>query len=136
MRPGKYLSIALVSAAVLPWCLETARAADRLQGAWVTSAAPCDEVFTKRNGRVAFKPNAEDWSAFIVDGKHVRGARVTCDLISAKQKGDVTSFLLGCKSRIMFGTISVSARFENDDKFVRFDPEFPEVETIYNRCSR
>ena len=136
MRPGRYLSIALVSVATLPWCLATAHAADRLQGAWVTSAGLCDEVFTKRNGRVVFKPNAEDWSAFIVDGKHIRGARVTCDLISAKQKGDVTSFLLGCKSRIMFGTISVSARFETDDKFVRFDPEFPEVETTYNRCSR
>lgn len=110
---------------------------ERLQGAWATSAASCDQVFAKRNGRLIFNRQfGEAWSGFIVSGKHVRGARATCDLISSKHKGDILTFLLGCESEIMFDTMTVSVRFNGDDSLVRFDPEFPEVETPYNRCAR
>ncbi|CAN7147201.1 hypothetical protein LJR009_000023 [Bosea sp. LjRoot9] len=110
---------------------------ERLQGAWATSAASCDQVFTKRNGRLVFNRQFGDsWSGFIVSGKHVRGARATCDLISSKHKGDILTFLLGCESEIMFDTMTISVRFNGDDSLVRFDPEFPEVETPYDRCAR
>nr|WP_126109769.1 MULTISPECIES: hypothetical protein [unclassified Bosea (in: a-proteobacteria)]AZO76453.1 hypothetical protein BLM15_01680 [Bosea sp. Tri-49]RXT26380.1 hypothetical protein B5U98_07595 [Bosea sp. Tri-39]RXT31620.1 hypothetical protein B5U99_23140 [Bosea sp. Tri-54] len=110
---------------------------DRLQGAWVSDAAQCDQVFVARQGRLTFKKQKGDvWSGFIVSGKHVRGVRSTCDLISSKQKGDVLSFLLSCKDAITFDTMSVSVRFKDDNTLVRFDPDFPEVETRYNRCNR
>jgi hypothetical protein len=111
-------------------------AVERLQGAWATSAASCDQVFAKRNGQLVFKHSAEGWSGFIATGKHIRGANATCDVISSKQKGDVLTVLLGCKTAVIFETSSVSVRFKPDGDVLRFDPEFPEVETSYHRCDK
>jgi hypothetical protein len=133
---GRHFAIAFLLTTVAP-LPSVGHASDRLQGAWVIDGAPCSEVFTQRGGRIALKRNLpQGWSAFIVNGKHVLGASATCDLISSKRKGDVESVLLGCKSQIMFGSMSVSLRFLTDDKFVRLDPEFPEIGTTYNRCAR
>lgn len=120
----------------LPLLSSTARADNRLDGAWTTSAASCDEVFVKRKGKLALKRTSEGWSAFIVRGDRIDGANATCRVKSAKQKGDVTTFLLNCADKIIFDTMTVSLRFKDDGTFVRFDPEFPEVETSYHRCDR
>lgn len=115
----------------------SAEAVERLQGAWATSAASCDQVFSKRNGRLVFnKRSVEGWSGFIATGKHVRGAHASCDVISSKQKGDVLTVLLGCETDILFETMSVSVRFKPDGDLIRFDPDFPEVETSYHRCHK
>lgn len=44
--------------------------------------------------------------------------------------------LLGCETGILFETMSVSVRFKPDGDLVRFDPDFPEVETSYHRCDK
>jgi hypothetical protein len=100
-------------------------AVERLQGAWATSAASCNQVSNTRS--------AEGWSDFIATGKHVRGAHASCDVISSKQKGDVLTVLLGCETEILFETMSVSIRFKPDGDLVRFNPGFPEVETSCHR---
>lgn len=114
----------------------SAYAADRLDGAWTTSAASCDEVFVKRKGNLALKRTSEGWSAFIVRGNRINGANATCSVKSSRQKGDVTTLLLDCADKIIFDTMTVSIRFKEDGTLVRFDPEFPEVETSYHRCDR
>ncbi|HEV7325160.1 MAG TPA: hypothetical protein VGN91_08835 [Bosea sp. (in: a-proteobacteria)] len=132
----KRLPMALLATAAMV-IGSSAEAIERLQGAWATSAASCDQVFSKRNGRLVLsKRSAEGWSGFIVSGKHVRGMNASCDVISSKQKGDVLTVLLGCETEIIFETMSVSLRFKPDGDLVRFDPEFPEVETSYHRCDR
>ena len=120
----------------LPMLNSSANADNRLDGAWATTAATCEEVFTKRNGALTLKRTKEGWSAFIIRGNRLNGANATCSVKSSKQKGDVTTLLLECADRIMFDTITVSVRFKEDGTFVRFDPEFPEVETSYHRCDR
>lgn len=120
----------------LPLLSGSAYADNRLEGAWTTRAASCDEVFVKRKGKLALKRTSEGWSAFIVSGNRINGANATCRVQSSKQKGDVTTFLLSCADQIMFDTMTVSLRFKDDGTFVRFDPEFPEVETSYHRCDR
>lgn len=133
----RLLTLLLIVGATAAAGLPAAASPERLQGAWATSAATCDQVFAKRNGRLVFsKRSAEGWSGFIATGKHVRGAHTSCDLISSKQKGDVLSFLLGCETEIIFETVSVSVRFKPDGDLVRFDPDFPEVETTYHRCDK
>lgn len=134
---SKFIALGYLLAVVVINLLPAAsHAADRLQGAWVIDATTCDTVFARRNGKLVVKRSLEGWSGFIVDGKSVRGANASCTLRSTKHNGDVTTFLLDCSDKIMFGSMSVSARFENDDRFIRFDPNFPEVQTVYNRCSR
>jgi len=120
----------------LPLLTSAARADSRMDGAWTTNAASCDEVFTKRKGGLALKRTSEGWSAFIIRGNRINGANATCSVKSSKQKGDVTTLLLECADKIIFDTMTVSVRFKDDGTFVRFDPEFPEVETSYHRCDR
>lgn len=115
----------------------SARAADRLDGAWAAGVSACEDGFVKRKGKLAVKSGAlEGMSGFIINGKHIQGAHASCNVISSKQKGDVTTLLLGCKSQIIFGTMSVSIRFEDNDSFVRLDPDFPEIQMRYTRCNR
>ena len=136
MQSGKRLAGLGVLLLALPLLSGAAQAVDRMDGAWATTAATCDEVFVKRNGKLALKRTAEGWSAFIVNGNRINGANATCSVKSSKQKGDVTTLLLSCADKIMFDTMTVSVRFKEDGTFVRFDPEFPEVETSYHRCDR
>lgn len=114
-----------------------AYAVDRLDGAWATGVSACEDAFVKRNGKLAMKSGAlEGMSGFIVNGKHFQGPRASCNVISSKQKGDITTLLLRCKSAIIFDTMSVSIRFESNDSFVRLDPDFPEIQMRYMRCNR
>lgn len=136
MQSGSKLAGLGVLLLALPLLSGTAQAVDRLDGAWTTSAASCDEVFVKRKGKLALKKTAEGWSAFIVRGNRIDGANATCRVTSSKQNGDVTTALLSCADKIIFDTMKVSLRFKDDGTFVRFDPEFPEVETSYHRCDR
>ncbi len=136
MQQNRMLLRASLSVALLAMSQAAGAAADRLQGAWVTDATTCDTVFSKRNGQFTLKRDAEGWSGFIVNGKRIRGTNATCSLVSSKQKDEVTTVLLSCADKIIFQSVSISIRFENDDRIVRFDPEFPEVQTIYKRCSR
>lgn len=136
MQRGKRLAGLGVLLLALPLLSSAAQAIDRLEGAWATSAASCDEAFVKRKGKLALKRSAEGWSAFIVRGNRIDGANATCRVVSAKQNGDVTTALLSCADKIIFDTMKVSLRFKDDGTFVRFDPEFPEVETSYHRCDR
>ena len=136
MQSAKRLAGLGILLLALPLLSGAAQAADRLDGAWTTTAASCDEVFVKRKGNLALKRTSEGWSAFIVNGNRINGANATCSVKSTKQKGDVTTFLFSCADKIMFDTMTVSIRFKDDGTFVRFDPEFPEVETSYHRCDR
>jgi hypothetical protein len=36
--------------------------------------------------------------------------------------------------RMMVGALPISFRVPNADTIVRFDPDFPELETTYTRC--
>lgn len=120
----------------LPLSSGPAHAADRLDGAWTTSAASCDKVFVKRKGKLALKRTLDGWSAFIIQGDRIDGANATCRVKSSRQKGNVTTLLLDCADKIIFDTMTVSIRLKDDGTFVRFDPDFPEVETSYHRCDR
>lgn len=139
MRRGqRFLTLLLLAGATAATTGPSALASqERLQGAWATSAATCDQVFAKRSGRLVFnRKSAEGWSGFIATGKHIRSPNASCDVISSKQKGDALTFLLGCENEIIFENVSVSIRFKPDGSLVRFDPEFPEVETNYHRCDQ
>lgn len=136
MQSGKRLAGLGILVLALPLLSGAAHAVDRMDGAWTTTASTCDQVFVKSKGKLALKRTLDGWSAFIVNGNRINGANATCNVKSSKQKGDVTTLLLSCADKIMFDTMTVSIRFKEDGTFVRFDPEFPEVETSYHRCDR
>ena len=106
-----------------------------LQGAWIINSAECSEAFTKRNGRFAFKPNQRNAdTSFIINGKRILGARATCTLASEKPTSDGFRAVLDCSTRMMVGALPISFRVPNANTIVKFDPDFPELETTFTRC--
>lgn len=124
--------LAGVTAAMLP--ISAASAADRF--AWAAAGLPCNKVFTKRDGRVAFVSYlGERPAGLIVSGDHIQGGQAVCKLLSRKAEGNVFVAVLGCKEEIILDKIVVHFRFNNDDELVRFDPNVPEIATTYRRCT-
>jgi len=106
-----------------------------LQGAWIINSAECSDAFTKRNGRFAFKPNQRNAdTSFIISGKRIQGARASCTLESEKRTSDGLRAVLSCASRMMVGDLPVTFRVPNANTIVKFDPDFPELETTFTRC--
>ncbi|MBZ6074710.1 hypothetical protein [Microvirga puerhi] len=106
-----------------------------LQGAWVINSATCSGAFAKKNGRIAFRPNPRFIdTSFIIDGKRIQGARATCTLGSEKQTPEGLKVILNCASRMMVGPLPVTLRVPDPNTIVKFDPDFPELETTFTRC--
>lgn len=107
-----------------------------LQGAWIINSAECSDAFTKRNGRFSFKPkHANADTSFIISGNRIQGARASCTLGSERQTSDGLRAVLSCASRMMVGALPVTFRIPNPDTIVKFDPDFPEIETTFTRCN-
>jgi hypothetical protein len=108
---------------------------DRLQGAWGGVGIPCDAVFTKKGNETVFALRDGERSAgFIVNGKNIDGAQATCKLLSSKEEAAAFKFVLACRQEIMFGNMVVILRFVDEDNLVRFDPDFPDLQSAYHRC--
>jgi hypothetical protein len=115
-----------------------ARAAEisQLQGAWTIRSGECSDVFTRRNGRLAFRPKHRFAdNSFIISGNRIQGARANCTLSSEKPTSDGFRAVLNCASRIMVGALPVSFRVPDVNTIIKFDPDFPELETTYRRCN-
>src|SRR5262249_10263188 len=60
----------------------SSQAAD-LSGAWASEASACAQVFTKRNNKFAFKPDADLYAGgLIVEGKKITGTFQKCTVKS------------------------------------------------------
>jgi hypothetical protein len=56
-----------------------------LTGAWATHTDLCSQVFTTKDGRVAYTELSELFgSGFIIDGDRIRGKAATCTIKSKK----------------------------------------------------
>ncbi|MCB8821986.1 hypothetical protein [Microvirga rosea] len=127
----------LIAAVLLGCAAFPARAASvsELQGAWVINSAECSAVFTKKGGRVAFRPGRADAeTSFIISDNRIQGARASCTLVSEKRAADGLRAVLDCSSRMMVGALPISLRVPNPSVIVKFDPDFPEIETTFMRC--
>jgi hypothetical protein len=128
--------VLLVAGVLLLWAAPASAASiSELQGAWIINSAECSDAFTKRNGRFAFKPNQRNAdTSFIINGERIQGARATCTLGSERQTPDGFRAVLDCSTRMMVGALPISFRVPNANTIVKFDPDFPELETTYTRC--
>jgi hypothetical protein len=112
----------------------TAASLEEIQGAWGTTGYPCNELFSVKNGKMSLIRENLSNTGFIVNGKRFEGSNATCNVTSTKQSGQTLTFALDCETRIIFDTAVVSVRIVDADTLVRFNPEFPELDTHYKRC--
>jgi hypothetical protein len=108
---------------------------ERFQGAWGSQGIPCDTIFQNKDGRVAFNLiYGARVDGFIVNGKNIDGAHAACKVMSDSEQGDQYKFVVGCREDIIFDKLVVAVKFLNDDTLVRYDTDFPEIESTYVRC--
>lgn len=109
---------------------------ERLQGAWGTTGIPCDRIFVRRGGRINFvRHTGGVFAGFIVEGNKIRGAFANCTLLNQKPDGDTVRAALTCRQQIIFDKVVVHLRFKDDNTIVRYEPEFPELESSFRRCT-
>ncbi len=72
----------------------------------------CPTIFTKRNGRFAFRSRRDiAGTSFIITGNRIEGGWMTCSLGSEKRTSDGVRVLLNCSSRVMVGVLPCPCAF-------------------------
>lgn len=141
-RAGRPPLLRLTTLPLLAWAIggafggqASAAEIPQLQGAWITQSGECSDVFTRRNGRLAFRPkHGFVDTSFIVSGNRIQGARASCTFGSEKRTADGLRVVLNCASRIATGPLVLTVRIPDRDTIIKFDPDFPELETTFKRC--
>ena len=106
-----------------------------LTGAWAGHADLCNQVFTKKDGRVEYAEFSELFgSGFIIDGDRIRGRAATCTIKSRKQEGDSLELSAACASSIMTQDVRFSLKIIDDDTISRSFPEIAGMSLNYTRC--
>jgi len=108
---------------------------EELQGAWGASSNNCEEMFSKKGGKLSLNRDNMANMGFIVDGKRFEGPNASCNVVSTKASGATLTFALDCRTQIIFDTAIVSVRMLDANRLVRFNPDFPELDYHYQRCN-
>jgi hypothetical protein len=106
-----------------------------LTGAWAGHADLCSQVFTKKDGRVAYAEFSELFgSGFIIDGDRIMGRSGTCTIKSRKQEGDSLELSAACASTIMTQDVRFSLKIIDDNTISRSFAEISGMTLNYTRC--
>ena len=108
---------------------------DKLIGAWTMDGTDCAETFVMDGGHWRFKDrNSSLNTGLIVEGRAISGSYGTCKIRRILARNGTYAAILACESAVLFSEFTVHFRVVDDTHFARFDPDFPEVETIYQKC--
>ncbi|MDQ6436569.1 hypothetical protein RB623_21165 [Mesorhizobium sp. LHD-90] len=108
---------------------------DALQGAWTMEGTECGDTFKNIGGRIEFNDQGSSLNTgIIIRGATITGPLATCTIQNIRQMQNHFSARLTCSDAIIFGSISESFRIVDENKFERFDAEFPDFSTAYYRC--
>lgn len=112
-----------------------AQAAD-LNGAWTIDPTACNQVFTKDNNKVAFKPDADlHAGGMIVQGKQIIGTFEKCTVKSLLGDGTDTKVVAACSDGIMVSDVAFEVKFFGDDKITLSRKGPNPVDLQYVRCA-
>jgi hypothetical protein len=115
-------------------CTAEARAAD-IDGAWVSNASVCDQVFEKRGDTISISNTSEaHGSGFIIDGNRLRGKLVDCEIKTRRQEGPVVHLIAACATDVALSYVQFSLRKDGEDRITRVFPGIPELQLSYVRC--
>jgi hypothetical protein len=110
------------------------QAAD-LNGAWTVETAPCDNVFTKKNNKLAFKQDA-DLSAggLIVQGRQITGTFQKCTVKSFHDDGSDMKVIAACSDGVTVSDVSFDLKISGENNITLSSKEPVPVEMRYVRC--
>jgi hypothetical protein len=123
------LSILLVTQSV------SAQAAD-LSGAWTNDASACGQIFTKKDNKLAFKPDADlHAGGLIVEGKQITGTFQKCTVKSLRDDGSNMKVIAACSDGIAISDMEVDVKITGENKMTLSSQKPVPVEMLYVRCS-
>jgi hypothetical protein len=110
--------------------------AAELDGAWTNNKDVCEQVFTHKDGKIAFSQNADFYgSGFVIDGSIIRGKSATCKIKSMTKRGNRIHIAASCATDIMLSDTQFDLTLGTDGKLTRSFAGMPEVTVDYQRCT-
>lgn len=111
------------------------QAAD-LNGAWTVDASACGEMFTKKNDKLAFKPDADlHAGGVIVQGKQITGTFQKCTVKSLHDDGTNVQVTAACSDGISVSDVTFDVKISGENNLTLSSKSPVPVEMQYVRCS-
>jgi hypothetical protein len=106
-----------------------------LNGAWATAPSLCRNVFKKQGDNVVLTTTSDLYGGgFIIEGNHVRGKFVTCNIESNRQDGSTIHLSVACTTEIATEQIQFDLKIVNDTTVAKMFPE-TNIAMDYHRCT-
>jgi hypothetical protein len=110
------------------------QAAD-LNGAWTIDTASCDQVFTKKNNKLAFKQDADlNAGGLIVQGKQITGTFQKCTIKSLHDDGSNLKLIASCSDGVTVSDVAFDVKISGENNMTLSSKEPVPVEMQYVRC--
>jgi len=111
------------------------QAAD-LNGAWTIDTGSCDNVFTKKNDKLAFKQDADlNAGGLIVQGKQINGTFQKCTIKSSHDDGSNMQVIASCSDGVAVSDVAFDVKISGENTITLSSKEPVPVEMSYVRCS-
>jgi hypothetical protein len=106
-----------------------------LNGAWTIDTGSCDNVFTKKNDKLAFKQDADlNAGGLIVQGKQITGTFQKCTIKSFHNDGSDMKLIASCSDGVTVSDVSFDVKFSGENNMTLSSKEPVPVEMRYVRC--
>lgn len=110
------------------------QAAD-LTGAWAVNTASCDQVFTKKKNKIAFKEDADlNAGGLIIQGKQITGTMGKCTIKSLHDDGANLKLIATCSDGVVVSDVAYDVKIPGENKMTLSQKEPVSVEMQYVRC--
>ena len=111
------------------------QAAD-LNGAWTIDTASCNQVFTKKNDKLAFRQDADlNAGGLIIQGKQVTGTFQKCTVKSLHDDGTNVRVIASCSDGVAISDVAFEVKISGENRITLSSKEPVPVEMPYVRCS-
>ena len=106
-----------------------------LNGAWTIDTASCDQVFTKKNNKLAFKQDADlNAGGLIVQGKQITGTFQKCTIKSLHDDGSNLKLIAACSDGVTVSDVPFDVKISGENNMTLSSKEPVPVEMRYVRC--
>jgi|ERR1700756_2747727 hypothetical protein len=107
-----------------------------LNGAWTVDTSACDQVFTKENEKLVFKPDADlHAGGIIVQGKQITGTFQKCTIKSLHDNGSNMRIIASCSDGVSVSDVAFDVKISEENKMTLSSKEPVPVDMQYVRCS-
>ena len=97
--------------------------------------ASCDQVFTKKNNKLAFKQDADlNAGGLIVQGKQITGTFQKCTIKSLHDDGSNLKLIAACSDGVTVSDVPFDVKISGENNMTLSSKEPVPVEMRYVRC--